>query len=494
VTASSPSLVAPAYSWCPESFTTLGDEVADLATQIGFGPDPEQRLGLDMMYAARADRVWQVFEFCVICSRQNLKTGLFKMGAVADLWLFDDRLVLWTAHRYDATEGAFRDIKELIDANYLLSKRVKSITQGTGDMEIILSSGPANNDGPTMQFLARSSGSARSKSANKLFYDEAFALRPSDIGDSVPTLATLRGAQIRYGSSAGKAASAVLRSIRDRGRRGGDPGLAYLEWGDTEAPSCVDGEKCTHAFGVDGCCLDDRSRWRRSNPAMGRRIMEERIESFRRMMPPEEFAREFLGWWDKPADVVGVFGDPMAWVTAIDRASVPVGALSFALEVSQDSAWACIAGAGFRADGLLHAELAKDGNRRGTAWVVPFLVDVTKKHGGAVAVSPLSPAAALIPDLEAAGVEVIKLSSAEYAQACGQMVTKVREGQFKHLGQPAVDVAVAGSFMKSTGDTKVIDRKHEGVDISPFLAVVLAGWAAVTRPTPTVSVPLVAWR
>jgi hypothetical protein len=484
VTASSLSLVAPAYMWAPESYTTLGDEVADLAVGIGYAPDPEQRIALDMMYGARKDRIWSAFEFCVICSRQNLKTGVLKMAAIADLFLFDDRLVLWTAHRYDATEGAFRDIKELIDANYSLSRRVKSVTSGMGDMEIILTSGA------TMQFLARSSGSARSKSASKLFYDEAFALRPGDIGDSVPTLATVAGAQIRYGSSAGKAGSAVLRALRDRGRRGGDKGLAYIEWCDAEAPSCADGSGCTHETTVEGCCLDDRERWRRSNPAMGRRIAEERIEQFRALMPPREFAREFLGWWDEP-DGVGTVITTAEWATVADLAvgddglavSRITGALAFAVAVPMDRSHAVLGAAGDRADGLVHLEIVEE--RRGTLWLPERLKELAAEHGPvAVVIDPGSPAGSLIPDIEALGLTVLKTTVREYAQACQGFVDGVKgvsaDGPavplFRHLGDSQLDAAIAGATTRPMGDGLIGWGRRGTVDISPLEAVTLAAY------------------
>ncbi len=79
------ALVEPAYRSSPPFTRTLGPEVADLATLVDFEPDPEQRLGLDMLFALDARSPVGGVEFAVVCSRQNLKTGLFQ-GTDEDRW------------------------------------------------------------------------------------------------------------------------------------------------------------------------------------------------------------------------------------------------------------------------------------------------------------------------------------------------------------------------------------------------------------------------
>jgi hypothetical protein len=41
--------------------------------------------------------------------------------------------------------------------------------------------------------------------------------------------------------------------------------------------------------------------WQRANPAIGKRITVEYVTKERRSLPPREFARERMGWWDPPA-------------------------------------------------------------------------------------------------------------------------------------------------------------------------------------------------
>lgn len=459
-------LVAPAYCTYPESYTTLGPEVADLATEIGFAPDPEQRMLLDIMYGANRDRSWSAFEFCVICSRQNLKTGLFKMAAIADAFLFHDELVTWTAHRFDTTEGAFRDIKKLIDGSDMLTRRVRKITEGNGDEEITLT------DGCLIQFKARGAAGGRGKTGAKVFLDEGFALMPAHIGSLYPTTATLPGAQIRIGSSAGLVASQLLRDIRDRGRKG-DAGLAYIEWSDVEPPNCVQ-LNCTHHRDTPGCCLDDRERWRRSNPAMGRRIKEERIATFRRAMPPAEFAREFLGWWDEVSGEAII--DFAKWGATEDAASHAQTVTAFGVEVALDRKSAAVGMCGPRADELIHLEVVE--RRPGVEWVLARCIELNAKWSPlAFVIDEGGPAASLIPDFENAGLPVLATTTEDVAAATAWMVDSVAQKTQRHGPQQELDAAVAGAKKRPFRDGGFgFGRSKSDVEIITLLTVTLAAW------------------
>src|SRR5690606_32112329 len=74
--------------------------------------------------------------------------------------------------------------------------------------------------------------------------------------------------------------------------------LTYVEWCSQVEPCEL--VECDHTYGRVGCQLDNRQKWAEANPAMGRRISEEFIAGERRSLPPAEFARERLGWWEDP--------------------------------------------------------------------------------------------------------------------------------------------------------------------------------------------------
>ena len=90
--------------------------------------------------------------------------------------------------------------------------------------------------------------------------------------------------------------------------------------------------------------------------------------------------------------------------------------VAFALDVSTDRAWASIAAAGRRGDGLAHVELVD--HQPGTGWVVPRLVELVERHSPlAVVVDPGSAAGALLPALDAAGIDTVKPTARDVAAA-----------------------------------------------------------------------------
>ena len=141
------SLVAPAFLSVPPHVSTGGAEAADLAALSGFTPDAEQRLILDAFYAEQVagstfqSGQWAALEQAAIAARQNIKTSTMLMACMADAFLFEARLIVWTAHLFQTAAEAFLDFKNLIDANAHLSRKVRRITEAPGNQgaaELIL--------------------------------------------------------------------------------------------------------------------------------------------------------------------------------------------------------------------------------------------------------------------------------------------------------------------------------------------------------------------
>lgn len=477
------ALVEPAFLSVPEYRDTLGPEVADLAKLAEFEPDPEQALALDALFGFDAANRSTAFELAVIACRQNLKTGLFKQAALGWLFITDQRLVVWSAHEFRTAQEAFRDMEELITGCDAMRKRVKNIYRGNGDEAIELLSGAR------LIFKTRTKGGGRGLSGDKVILDEAFALQPMHMGALLPTLSARPDPQVVYGSSAGLSESAVLRGIRDRGRPGTDPTLAYIEWC---APVGCATDHCDHSLVAAGCALDDEDNWRRANPALGRRITVDYIASERRALPPLEFARERLGWWDDPA-LESAAIKPAAW-TDVEKPDANMGSVdAFGVEVSIDRATASIGAAGPLCEceppslpcdtDVIHVETVDHG--RGIGWVVPRCVELNARHGPvSFVVDSRGPAASLIDELEAAGLTVIVTSAADIGKACAGFVDAVTEKTVCHGPQPELDAAVRGAKRRPLGDGSfAFGRKVSSVDISPLVAVTLAHWVAANRPT-----------
>jgi hypothetical protein len=473
-------VVEPAYRSVPVYAKTSGPDVADLAGMAGFPPDPEQREVLNAIFAVDGQRKSVAFETAVICSRQNLKTGVFKQAVLGWLFFTGERLVVWSAHEFRTSQEAFRDIEELICGSDWLRREVRHVYRGNGDEAIELMSGAR------LIFKARTKGGGRGLSGRKVVLDEGFALKPEHMGALLPTLSAQPDPQVLYGS-AGLTESAVLRGIRDRGRAGGEPRLAYLEW--CSAPPsavCEAGDQCTHRLDTPGCGCDDPANWQRANPAIGRRITIEHIAAERRAMPPEEFGRERMGWWDDPTEDPHPF--PVEeWGKRVDTETGRPSGPALGVAVTRDRSMAAICSGG-RIEGLSHVDVLD--HRAGTGWVVARAVEVYDEAGArALVLDPSGPAGALEQPLIEAGFStkpgpggrrLVVISAREYAQACGALVDDVVNDRLRHRDRRELNTAVRGVRTRPLADAYAWSRKDSPVDVTPLEGVTLARHGSAT--------------
>ena len=297
------------------------------------------------------------------------------------------------------------------------------------------------------------------------FIDEAFAQTDARTEQAMkPAMITRPQPQLWIVSTAGTAASVYLREKVDQGRVRCDLGLtdsmAYFEW---SAPDEAD--------------PGDPSTWRLCMPALGHTVTEAAVRADFDTMQLPEFRRAYLNQWPDAAPP-GWFVVPEAsWVALLDPRSEPARPVAFAVAVEGDRGHAAIAVAGQRADGVRHVELAD--YRPGTAWVVPRLLELHAKHSPcALVIDPTGHEASMIPELEQAGVELLKPGSRDVAAAFGQFYeAAVDAGSLRHRGQPELDMALASAVTRDVGDAgRTWGRRHAAADISPLVAVTLALW------------------
>lgn len=460
----------PAYKWVPTYRESYGDLASGVAEDLGMPMDHEQQMILNAIFAENTPGEPALFSVAVVAPRQNLKTATLEIAALTDIFVLGEPVHTWTAHLFDTSQKTFMHMVQLIEGNGDYSKRVKAITKGNGKEAIELITGER------IEFAARSKGGGRGKTGDKITWDEALFLSASDTGALLPILATRRGAQVRYGSSAGFVSSDVLRRIRDRGRAGGHLRSAYFEWCAPLA-ECID-PSCNHEKGVLGCVADRIDLLELANPAFGRRIMKERLQDFRDEMPPEEFIREFLGWWDEPGTADAAFG-PGKWeaCAGAEPIGLPMGAIGVA--ASMDMRHGAITAAA--SDGqVIHLKPLQHGP--GTAWVVDRVAELQKIHKVPVVIDKRGPAAPLIPHLERAKVELTILDTAGIFDACASLLDLVREQKIRHATYPELETAVHGAVRRLVQDRWAWGRKLSTSDISTLEAATLAAHA-VTLPT-----------
>jgi hypothetical protein len=474
-------LTEPAYRSIPKYRRTLGPEVADLNRLAGFGPDPEQELGLDAIFGLDGAGRAAAYEIAVIACRQNLKTGLFKQASLGWLFVTDERLVVWSAHEWDTVNEAFRDMDELITGSDFLRRRVKQVYKSKGDESIELLSGAR------LIFKTRTLTGGRGLSGRKVILDEGFALRAIHMGALLPTLSAQPDPQVLYGSSAGHAESAVLRGVRDRGRAGVDLRLAYLEWCSRPPEEvCASGKNCSHALDAVGCGCDDPANWQHGNPQLGKRIAVASVAAERRALPPGEFGRERMGWWDDPGEDAHPF-PVTAWEQRIDVNAARPSRPALGLAVSPDRSMSTIGSAG-PVDGRSHVDVLD--RRPGTGWTVDRAVEIYDEVGAsALVLDPAGPAGALEKDLtakdkdgkvkfstkpEAGERRLIVIGAREYAQACGALVDDVVNDRLRQRNRDELNAAVKGVRTKPLADAWAWSRQNSTADIGPLEVITLA--------------------
>lgn len=462
--------VRPDYHTSPKYVETLGAEVADLCAMADFEPYPEQRLILDDVFALEDDGLKSaVFETAVIAPRQQLKTGVLKQAALGWLFLLDTPLVIWSAHEFSTAMEAQQDLIGLIDGCADLSRRVRKVTVAAGENAIELHSGAR------LRFKARTSGGGRGLTGDKIILDEAFALQPMHLGALLPTLTSVPDPQILYGSSAGLLRSDVLRGVRDRGRTGHDR-LAYWEWL-ADRQECAS-NLCDHHVGTDGCALDDVEMWRKACFISARKDTNLGIiRSLRMSLPPAEFAREMLGWWDEPgADSAFSLSTWEFLQTETGTPSEPV----FAIDVSPARDWAAIVAAGYSGDRVA-VEITGSGglvdHRPGTAWLLERVQELSERFNyPAFSFQAGSALEALVPDFEREGIVLNRVVRRDVASAAGHFFDLVTSGRLTHIGQDDLTDAVLVARQKHVGDAAFVWTRNGLTDLSPLYAASLAVW------------------
>lgn len=473
-----PSFLAPpppAYLSVPDHVASeTAAEAAEFAESCGMVLDATQRLVLDGVLAETDRFTWAAYEAALVGPRQNFKTFVLQALVLAKLYLFDDRLIIWSAHEFSTTSEAQRDLELTVESYDHLRKRVKRISHENGQEAIELF------DDRRIRFKARTKTGGRGLTGDTVILDEAMILSGKAMGALLPTLSARPNPQVVYAGSAGDATEAadVLRAVKNRGRAGGDPRLFYAEWC-AERRSCLDG-KCNHLPSAKGCVLDDAELLAQANPAYGTRLSVDTLKAERRALPPAEFMRERLGWWEDPEESVD--GIPVeVWAECFDTDSTVDAPAAFGVFTALDLSWSAVAWVGVRGDGLLHLEVGD--YLPGTEWVAGRCAELKSKYSVPIVVLPSGPRSSIGTELRDVGVDAVEAAAADLMLGCGALLDRVLRRTVRHIGQPELDLSVGKGRRRMVGDAWTWALRASAIDISPLVALTLALWAAL-QPAP----------
>lgn len=449
----------PRLANVPPRVSSAGQEAVDLAASAGLILDDWQAHVLDQALGERADGKWSAFEVGLLVARQNGKGAILEARELAGLFLFGERLILHSAHEFKTASEAFLRIKALVENTDDLRRQVKTVRTAHGDEGIELM------DGRRLRFVARSRSSGRGFTGDCVILDEAQELPLSAMGALLPTLSARPNPQLWYtGTVPSELNNAEqFQSVRDRGRAGTSPKLAWLEWSAGEN------------WNVN---IRDRALWVQANPALGGRILEEFVEGEVDALAEPEVKRERLSIW--PESNLHTVVDMDLWASLTDGQSQLDGRLAFSVDVTPDRSAAAIAVAGKRADGLEHWEVIEHFN--GVRGVAERLAELYLTHGEPpIGLDTGSAAGSLIPDLERLEVPFTALGAKDVTAACGAFYDAVVEKRGRHLNQPELNAALSSAKKRDLAGAWAWHRRDSG-DICPLVAVTLARFVWSTAP------------
>ncbi len=450
--------------------SSAGDEAIELAQEAGLYLDPWQQAVLRDSLGERSDGTWASFEVGLVVPRQNGKGSILEARELAGLFIFDEQLIVHSAHEQKTASNHFRRMEARIKSTPSMRRKVAKILHGKGDQAIELKSGQM------IFFQTRTGGGGRGLTADCIVLDEAMILPESVISALTPTLSarsmeSRTGVQIWYtGSAVDKLATehgVVLSRVRQRGIKGSSR-LSYFEW---SAPGDDPGK-------VPKEISDSPQSWAGANPGLGMRISVEHVANERAgALGPRSFAIERLGIgdWPDPDGTVQVIS-PAVWTACADPLSQVLNPVCLAFDVTPDHSSASIAAAGKRQDGRTHIEVIEHG--RGTNWVVDELVGLKRRQKpAAIVCDAIGPAGSLLAEAKVKGLKIHPVNTTEHAQACGRFVDDVSDDKVRHLGTTELADAVASAVKRQIGDGGwAWSRLNSSVDISPLVAVTLAKW------------------
>ena len=430
------------------------DDATDLMAGYGLDLDPWQHLVLADWMATTTDGVWTHSRCGLSVPRQNGKNAVLEAREVYGMAVIGEKF-LHTAHEVKTARKAFLRLLHFFDNKRAfpgLAAKVTEIRRTNGQEAIVLA------NGGSVEFVARSKGSARGFTVDVLVLDES-----QDFDDdAMEALRSTNSAgpqgnpQIIYtGTPPGPRSNGeIFRRVRTGALAGEATRTCWHEW---SMPSDAD--------------LDDVHAIAAANPAYNIRISPETVADERADLSDEGFGRERGGMWDEVSTNAVI--DAATWGRCADMASNPVDRLALAVDVQPDRSSGSVAVAGQREDGRWHVEVID--NRNNVGWIVERVAGIYhRQHIRTVVIDRRGPAASLVEPLQRKGLKVTATSAEEMAASCGAFYDAVVEDRLRHLDTPVLNSSLAVARKRALGDAWAWHRKNAAADITPVVACTLA--------------------
>jgi phage terminase large subunit-like protein len=448
-----------------------GQDMIDLATELGINLMEWQRFVCIHGHKVREDGRWAHSELGLIMARQQGKSTLMMLRILTGMFVWGEGLQLASAHRLTTSLETFRQIVGLIETHPKLEKEVKKIRWQHGAEEIELF-------GNRRFVVKAANNAARGLSKPETIHlDELREYKDEDAWSSMRySMMAAKNPQVWVYSSAGDQHSVILNKLRERALASAttnDP-IGWFEWSaEPDAPILLpSGEMNWSAFA-------------QANPSLGITIHPDNLKAVIND-PPDIVRTEVLAQW---VDTINSAIDAQKWAMCqIDAIPLdPEQPTWLGLDLSPDRKFGALVAAQRLSGERFYIQLlhtwSNDYSLNDLAVANDIAPYVRKYNTQTVAYSAKTSqavASRLIP----AGIQTTVMDGAIYAESCDRWLGAINSHRLQHSGQEELTQQTLSAAKLPYGDGSwIIGRRASRVAVCASVATALVSYFATQVET-----------
>ena len=450
-----------------------GQDMIDLATELGINLMEWQRFVCIHGHKVREDGRWAHSELGLIMARQQGKSTLMMLRILTGMFVWGEGLQLASAHRLTTSLETFRQIVGLIETHPKLEKEVKKIRWQHGAEEIELF-------GNRRFVVKAANNAARGLSKPETIHlDELREYKDEDAWSSMRySMMAAKNPQVWIYSSAGDQHSVILNKLRERALASAttnDP-IGWFEWSaEPDAPILLpSGEMNWSAFA-------------QANPSLGITIHPDNLRAVIND-PPDIVRTEVLAQW---VDTINSAIDAQKWAMCqIDAIPLdPEQPTWLGLDLSPDRKFGALVAAQRLSGERFYIQLlhtwSNDYSLNDLAVANDIAPYVRKYNTQTVAYSKRT-SQAVASRLSSAGIQVTDMDGAIYAESCDRWLGAINSHRLQHSGQEELTQQTLSAAKLPFGDGSwIIGRRASRVAVCASVASALVTYFATQPETET---------
>jgi phage terminase large subunit-like protein len=448
-----------------------GQDMIDLATELGINLMEWQRFVCIHGHKVREDGRWAHSELGLIMARQQGKSTLMMLRILTGMFVWGEGLQLASAHRLTTSLETFRQIVGLIETHPKLEKEVKKIRWQHGAEEIELF-------GNRRFVVKAANNAARGLSKPETIHlDELREYKDEDAWSSMRySMMAAKNPQVWVYSSAGDQHSVILNKLRERAlvsATTNDP-IGWFEWSaEPDAPILLpSGEINWSAFA-------------QANPSLGITIHPDNLKAVIND-PPDIVRTEVLAQW---VDTINSAIDAQKWGLC-QTEPIPLDPEKetwFGLDLSPDRKFGALVAtqklSGERFNLVLLHTWSNDYSINDLAVANDIAPYVRRYNVQTVAYSKRT-AQAVASRLVPAGIPITDMDGAIYAESCDRWLGAINSHRLQHGGQDELTQQTLSAAKLPYGDGSwIIGRRASRVAVCAAVASALATYFATQQET-----------